>query len=193
MGGKNGVNHARGKNLIGAFHQPKAVVIDTRTLDTLPDREMKAGLAEVIKYGAIADADFFAWLETHMTELLERDPQALAVAIRRSCACKAVVVAEDEREAGRRAILNFGHTFGHAIEHAQGYGEWLHGEAVAAGMIMAASMSDIDAASVERLTTLIGAAGLPVLPPPVGAEARRARSEERRVGQECRSRWAPYH
>ncbi|MDX1515489.1 MAG: 3-dehydroquinate synthase [Woeseiaceae bacterium] len=170
VGGKTGVNHPRGKNLIGAFHQPRIVVIDTATLDTLPDRELKAGLAEVIKHGAIADVEFFGWLEQNVDALLQRDAAALAHAIRRSCEIKAEVVADDEREAGRRAILNFGHTFGHAIEHCQGYGDWLHGEAVAAGMIMAAELSGIDAADVERLRQLIVRAGLPASPPGVGAE-----------------------
>ena len=165
VGGKTGVNHAQGKNLVGAFHQPQAVLIDTDTLDTLPDRELGAGIAEVIKYGAICDAGFFAWLEDNMSGLIARDADALAHAIRRSCECKAEVVAEDEREAGRRAILNFGHTFGHAIEHCQGYGEWLHGEAVAAGMIMAAQLSNLPGADVERLRSLIASAGLPVEPP----------------------------
>ncbi len=169
VGGKTGVNHEGGKNLVGAFHQPRAVLIDTDTLDTLPDRELKAGLAEVIKYGAICDAEFFAWLEANMHALLERDAEALAVAIRRSCELKAEVVAEDEREAGRRAILNFGHTFGHAIERCQGYGEWLHGEAVAAGMVMAAELSGIDHHDVARLRGLIAAAGLPVEPPAIAA------------------------
>ena len=165
VGGKTGVNHERGKNLIGAFHQPQAVLIDTDTLDTLPQRELHAGLAEVIKYGAICDRAFFDWLEANMTALLQRDPGALAFAIRRSCELKAGIVAEDEREQGRRAILNFGHTFGHAIEHCQGYGEWLHGEAVAAGMIMAAKLSGIDDAETERLRNLVIAAGLPAEPP----------------------------
>jgi 3-dehydroquinate synthase len=169
VGGKTGVNHEGGKNLIGAFHQPRAVLIDTDTLDTLPERELKAGLAEVIKYGAICDADFFAWLETAMPALLQRDADALATAIRRSCELKAEVVAEDEREAGRRAILNFGHTFGHAIERCQGYGDWLHGEAVAAGMVMAAELSGIDARDIGRLRDLIAAAGLPVEPPRIVA------------------------
>ena len=171
VGGKTGVNHPQGKNLIGAFHQPKIVLIDTDTLATLPDRELKAGLAEVIKYGAIADAGFFAWLETNMEALLARDPEALAHAVRRSCELKADVVAEDERETGRRAILNFGHTFGHAIEHCQGYGEWLHGEAVAAGMVMAAMLSDIGKEDVARLIDLLRRAGLPVKPPAIGADA----------------------
>ena len=159
VGGKTGVNHERGKNLIGAFHQPQVVLIDTATLETLPDRELKAGLAEVIKHGAICDAAFFAWLETNMAALLQRDPEALAYAIRRCCEIKAEVVAADEREAGRRAILNFGHTFGHAIEHCQGYGEWLHGEAVAAGMVMAAKLSGLSDDDVKRLSDLIGSAG----------------------------------
>ena len=171
VGGKTGVNHDKGKNLVGAFHQPRAVLIDTATLETLPDRELKAGMAEVIKYGAICDPEFFAWLETNMTALLQRDPEVLAHAIRRSCELKAEVVAEDEREAGRRAILNFGHTFGHAIEHCQGYGEWLHGEAVAAGMVMAAKLSGLPAGDVMRLSSLIASAGLPVEPPEISADA----------------------
>ena len=171
VGGKTGVNHALGKNLIGAFHQPRIVLIDTATLDTLPDRELSAGLAEVIKAGAIADAGFFAWLESNMDALRARDPEAVAHAVQRSCEIKAEVVAEDEREAGRRAILNFGHTFGHAIEHCQGYGEWLHGEAVAAGMVMAAGLSELDPADVERLRALLRAANLPVDPPAVGSQA----------------------
>ena len=165
VGGKTGVNHERGKNLIGAFHQPTAVIIDVDTLNRLPDRELKAGLAEVIKYGAIADADFFDWLENNIEALITRDADALSHAIRRSCELKAEVVAEDEREAGRRAILNFGHTFGHAIERCQGYGEWLHGEAVAAGMVMAAKLSEIDLTEFERLYHLIERAGLPVAGP----------------------------
>lgn len=167
VGGKTGVNHPRGKNLIGAFHQPQAVLIDTDTLGTLPDRELAAGLAEVIKHGVICDTGFFEWLEVNMLRLLARDPDALAHAIRRCCEIKAEVVAEDEREAGRRAILNFGHTFGHAIEHCQGYGEWLHGEAVAAGMIMAARLSGLAADDVGRLTKLVAAAGLPTEPPAI--------------------------
>ena len=171
VGGKTGVNHPKGKNLIGAFYQPGIVLIDIATLGTLPDRELRAGLAEVIKHGAIADAEFFAWLEANMPALLARDPEALAHAVQRSCEIKAAVVAEDERESGRRAILNFGHTFGHAIERCQGYGEWLHGEAVAAGMVMAAELSGIDAADAARLRALIEAAGLPADPPRVGAAA----------------------
>jgi 3-dehydroquinate synthase len=170
VGGKTGVNHAKGKNLIGAFHQPQVVLIDTATLETLPDRELQAGLAEVIKHGAICDAEFFAWLEVNMAALLRRDPEALAHAIRRSCEIKAEVVAADEREAGRRAVLNFGHTFGHAIEHCLGYGQWLHGEAVAAGMVMAAKLSGLPDSEVERLVDLVASAGLPVEPPQIAAD-----------------------
>lgn len=170
VGGKTGVNHEKGKNLIGAFHQPQAVLIDTDTLNTLPERELKAGLAEVIKYGAICDATFFAWLEANMDALLEKDPQTLANAIQRSCELKAEVVSEDERESGRRAILNFGHTFGHAIEHCLGYGNWLHGEAVAAGMVMAARLSGIPTGDVSRLEALLDAAGLPTQPPSLTSE-----------------------
>ncbi len=174
VGGKTGVNHPQGKNLIGAFHQPQAVMIDTDTLLTLPDRELKAGLAEVIKYGAICDIEFFAWLEDNMQALLDRDHEALAHVIIWSCKTKAEIVAEDEREAGRRALLNFGHTFGHAIEACQGYGEYLHGEAVAVGMLMAAELSGIDAADTARLRTLLQRAGLPTDPPAI--EAHRWRS-----------------
>jgi 3-dehydroquinate synthase len=169
VGGKTGVNHPLGKNLIGAFHQPQIVLIDTATLATLPERELKAGLAEVIKHGAIADADFFAWIEAHIDDLLGGDPAALGHAVRRSCEIKAEVVADDEREMGRRAILNFGHTFGHAIEHCQGYGEWLHGEAVAAGMVMAAALSDIDDAERKRIQALVERAGLSAAPPAIDA------------------------
>ncbi|MEX0975529.1 MAG: 3-dehydroquinate synthase [Woeseia sp.] len=174
VGGKTGVNHPEGKNLIGAFHQPRVVVIDTTTLQTLPGRELRAGLAEVIKHGAIADIAFFGWLEEYMSKLLERDGEALAYAIRRSCEIKAAMVAADEREAGQRALLNFGHTFAHAIENSLGYGEWLHGEAVAAGMVMAARLSDIDSRDVDRLRRLIEAAGLPTEPPRVGGNQLRA-------------------
>jgi 3-dehydroquinate synthase len=170
VGGKTGVNHEKGKNLIGAFHQPRVVLIDTDTLDTLPVREFRAGLAEVIKYGAICDPAFFTWLETNMAGLLEKDPKLLAYAIQRSCELKAEVVAGDERETGRRAILNFGHTFGHAIERCVGYGEWLHGEAVAAGMIMAAKLSGITAADLARLKDLVGAAGLPAEAPAIAGD-----------------------
>ena len=169
VGGKTGVNHEKGKNLVGAFHQPRIVLIDTNTLATLPQRELQAGLAEVIKYGAICDPAFLAWLESNMAALLDKDSDMLAYAIQRSCELKAEVVAEDEHESGRRAILNFGHTFGHAIEHNQGYGEWLHGEAVAAGMVMAAELSAIAEQDVERLKRLIEAAGLPIRPPAIPA------------------------
>jgi 3-dehydroquinate synthase len=169
VGGKTGVNHALGKNMIGAFHQPGCVLIDTDTLDTLDDRQLAAGLAEVIKYGLIHDAGFFAWLEQNMAALKSRDKQALAYAIERSCAIKAEIVAADERESGRRALLNLGHTFGHAIETGTGYGNWLHGEAVAAGMVMAADLSArhgwLTQADVERSTRLISQAGLPTAPP----------------------------
>jgi 3-dehydroquinate synthase len=170
VGGKTGVNHEKGKNLIGAFHQPSLVLIDTDTLQTLAPREFSAGLAEVIKYGAICDLAFFGWLEANMQSLMDQDPKALSYAIHRCCELKADVVAEDERESGRRAILNFGHTFGHAIENSQGYGNWLHGEAVAAGMVMAAELSGIEPAEQARLAKLIAAAGLPTAPPRIAAE-----------------------
>ncbi len=182
VGGKTGVNLPAGKNLVGAFYQPQMVMIDTDTLSTLPDREFRAGLAEVIKYGAIADAAFFDWLEESMPALMQRDAAALAHAIRRSCELKADVVAEDERESGRRAILNFGHTFGHAIERCQGYGDWLHGEAVAAGMIMAAKLSGLADSDVERLTALVSAAGLSAEPPPLpSADMRTAMGMDKKV------------
>ncbi len=169
VGGKTAVNHALGKNMIGAFYQPKCVVIDTALLSTLSDKELSAGLAEVIKYGLIADAGFFDWLEENIDALVGRDTTALAYAIERSCQVKAEVVAKDEREGGLRAILNLGHTFGHAIEAHLGYGAWLHGEAVGAGMVMACRMSQklgwISQALVERATNLIMRAGLPVEPP----------------------------
>jgi 3-dehydroquinate synthase len=175
VGGKTAVNHPRGKNLIGAFHQPVAVVADTDTLNTLEDRELRAGLAEVIKYGAGMDAGFLDWLQENMPALVAREPNALAHAIRRSCELKAQVVEADEREQGYRAILNLGHTFAHAIEALAGYGVWLHGEAVAAGMVMAADFSvDIgllDAASAQRLRDIVTAAGLPASPPPLPAKA----------------------
>ena len=173
VGGKTGVNHPKGKNLIGAFHQPKIVLIDTDTLSTLPDRELRAGLAEVIKHGAIADRAFFEWLELNMDALLAKDPDALAHAVQRSCEIKAEVVAADERESGRRAILNFGHTFGHAIEHCQGYGDWLHGEAVAAGMVMAGELSGLDGDDKLRLQRLVASAGLPTAPPSAGSKVLR--------------------
>ena len=174
VGGKTGINHRLGKNMIGAFWQPRAVLIDTAMLATLPDRELRAGLAEVIKYGAIRDVEFFAWLEANMPALLAKDGAALTHAIHRSCAIKAEIVAADEREAGERALLNFGHTFGHAIEAAQGYGEWLHGEAVAAGMVCAARLSEracgFDAAQTQRLVNLLAAAGLPTAPPKIARD-----------------------
>jgi 3-dehydroquinate synthase len=169
VGGKTGVNHALGKNMIGAFHQPVCVLADTRTLDTLPDRELSAGIAEVIKYGLIRDPAFFSWLEANMSALRARDKDALAYAIERSCQNKAEVVAADEREAGQRALLNLGHTFGHAIETGVGYGAWLHGEAVGAGMCMAADLSFrlgwLDEDSLGRSRALIAAADLPLDPP----------------------------
>lgn len=170
VGGKTGVNHPLGKNMIGAFHQPRLVIIDTDTLNTLPDRELAAGLAEVIKYGLIADHCFFEWLESAMDALRQRDSAALTHAIQRSCEIKAQVVAEDEFETtGRRAILNLGHTFGHAIETRQGYGEWLHGEAVAVGMIMAVDLSCrlgwLPLTMLDRVKNLLVCAGLPVTAP----------------------------
>ena len=172
VGGKTGINHPLGKNMIGAFWQPCAVLIDTDSLRTLPAREMNAGLAEVIKYGAIRDAAFFAWLEANFARLHEGDVDALTHAIFESCRIKAAVVAADERETGERALLNFGHTFGHAIEAAQGYGTWLHGEAVAAGMVIAARLSErvcgLPSADSVRLRELVAAAGLPTAPPAMG-------------------------
>jgi len=174
VGGKTAINHARGKNMIGAFHQPLAVIADVSTLDTLPEREVRAGLAEVLKYGFILDADFVAWLEGNLERVLAREPEALVYAIRRSCELKAQIVAADEREGGVRALLNFGHTFGHAIEAGAGYGRWLHGEAVAAGMVMAAELSAragmMSAADVQRLRALILRAGLPVTGPSLPVE-----------------------
>lgn len=169
VGGKTAVNHARGKNMIGAFHQPRRVLIDTDVLGTLPEREYAAGLAEVIKYGCIRDVDFLAWLEESIDALLARDPDALNHAIARACAIKAEVVSEDEREGGVRAILNFGHTFGHAIETHTRYESWLHGEAVAVGMVLAAEFSRrlgaLHAEEVERIRRLLLRAGLPTAPP----------------------------
>jgi len=171
VGGKTGVNHPGGKNLIGAFHQPRCVLMDTDTLQTLPDRELSAGLAEVVKYGLIMDPAFFAWLENQAGALLQRDPATLHYAIRRSCEAKAEIVAADEREQGRRALLNFGHTFGHAIERCAGYGEWLHGEAIAAGMVMAARFSErlgwLQAVDTARIVKLLERLHLPVRPPRV--------------------------
>lgn len=166
VGGKTAINHPMGKNMIGAFYQPQLVVCDLATLDTLPARELSAGLAEVIKYGPIADMAFMEWLESSMDALLARDRTALAYAVRRCCEIKAWVVGQDERESGLRAILNFGHTFGHAIEAGMGYGAWLHGEGVGAGMVMAAELSRrlglVDAGFVARLRALVQRAGLPL-------------------------------
>jgi 3-dehydroquinate synthase len=174
VGGKTAINHARGKNMVGAFHQPRAVIADVTTLDTLPDRELRAGLAEVIKHGFVLDPDFVVWLEENVGKLLARDRAALAHAVRRSCELKAQVVAADEREAGLRAVLNFGHTFGHAIEAGVGYGEWLHGEAVAAGMVMAAELSvragTLRREDAGRVRALIARAGLPVQGPKLTLE-----------------------
>lgn len=173
VGGKTAINHPMGKNMIGAFYQPRLVLADLSTLDTLPDRELKAGLAEVIKYGLIRDPDFFVWLEGNLEKLLLRDKAALAYAVHRSCANKAEVVAADERESGERALLNLGHTFGHAIETGLGYGEWLHGEAVAAGTLIAAELSCrmgwIDSSAVDRIEKIFGRAGLPIKGPLLGA------------------------
>ena len=169
VGGKTGINHPAGKNMIGAFYQPRAVLIDTDSLKTLPDREVSAGLAEIIKYGLIRDSSFHAWLEEHMPSLRKLDPALITEAIARSCAIKAEVVAADEREGGVRAILNLGHSFGHAIEAHQGYGTWLHGEAVGAGMVMALEMSRqlgwLPAEDCRRGIDLIARAGLPTAPP----------------------------
>ena len=173
VGGKTGVNHPLGKNMIGAFYQPRLVVCDLQTLASLPAREFSAGLAEVIKYGPIADMAFLEWIETNIEALMDRDPVALAHAVKRSCEIKAWVVGQDEREAGLRAILNFGHTFGHAIETGLGYGRWLHGEAVGCGMVMGAHLSQqlglIAPALVTRLTDLIERAGLPTVGPQLGS------------------------
>ena len=172
VGGKTGINHPLGKNMIGAFYQPKAVIADTDTLNTLPDEELSAGLAEVIKYGLIRDLPFLEWLEANMEALLARDPAALQEAIARSCQNKADVVEADERESGERALLNLGHTFGHAIENGSGYGVWLHGAAVAAGTMMAADLSQrlgwISAADVARSRALFERARLPLVPPKLG-------------------------
>lgn len=174
VGGKTGINHPLGKNMIGAFYQPQAVIADIAVLQSLPKRELAAGIAEVIKTGAIADSDFFDWIETNVESLNACDSVALAHAVKRSCEVKASVVAADEREGGLRAILNFGHTFGHAIEAGLGYGEWLHGEAVGCGMVMAADLSvklgRLDEASRARLVKLVAAAKLPVKAPGLGAD-----------------------
>ena len=169
VGGKTGINHPLGKNMIGAFHQPLRVVCDLDALRSLPEREFSAGMAEIIKYGPIADMAFLDWIEDHIEALMARDPAHVAHAVRRSCEIKAQVVGADERESGLRAILNFGHTFGHAIEAGMGYGAWLHGEAVGCGMVMAARLSQalglVDEAFVERLRRLVARAGLPVVAP----------------------------
>ena len=175
VGGKTGINHPLGKNMIGAFYQPRLVLADIATLDTLPDNELAAGLAEVIKYGLIRDLPFLEWLEQNMDRLLARDTEALQYAVQRSCQNKAEVVAADERESGERALLNLGHTFGHAIESGMGYGNWLHGEGVAAGTVMAADLSQrmgyIDEQAVARVRRLFQRAHLPVVPPDLGVEA----------------------
>jgi len=172
VGGKTGINHPLGKNLIGAFYQPRVVLADTDTLGTLPDRELSAGLAEVIKYGLIRDAAFFGWLESNLDNLLARNPESLAYAIARSCELKAEIVGADERESGVRALLNLGHTFGHAIEAGVGFGSWLHGEAVAAGCVLASRLSQrmgfLGENDVERIVTLIRRAKLPTQPPDLG-------------------------
>ena len=174
VGGKTGVNHPLGKNMIGAFYQPRAVLIDTDCLGTLPDRELAAGAAEVIKYGAIRDRDLFGWLEANVERLAARDTDALTHAIAASCRIKAGIVGADEREAADRALLNFGHTFGHAIEAGLGYGQWLHGEAVGAGMVVAARLSTrvagLPEADAERVRALVARARLPVDPPALGVD-----------------------
>jgi len=177
VGGKTAVNHPKGKNMIGAFHQPRIVIADTSTLATLPAREFRAGLAEVVKYGLIHDVAFLAWLEEHADALNARDDAAIMFAVRRSCEIKAAIVGVDEREQGLRAILNLGHTFGHAIETATGYTAWLHGEAVAAGMVMAADMSQrlgwITETELQRSIALLARFGLPVAAPRIGAQRGR--------------------
>jgi 3-dehydroquinate synthase len=175
VGGKTGINHPLGKNMIGAFYQPQVVLADTATLNTLPERELSAGLAEVIKYGLIRDLPFLDWLEANMDRLVARDADSLAYAIHRSCENKAEVVAADERESGQRALLNLGHTFGHAVEAGMGYGVWLHGEGVSGGTMLAADLSrrmgNIGQADVERIEALFKRAGLPTVAPDLGAEA----------------------
>ena len=174
VGGKTGINHPLGKNMVGAFYQPRLVLADISTLSTLPDRELSAGLAEVIKYGLIRDLPFFEWLEQHIEKLMCRDATALSYAIKRSCENKAEVVAADEHESGQRALLNLGHTFGHAIEAGMGYGNWLHGEAVAAGTMLAADVSRrmgwLDDSAFYRTRNLFTKAGLPVIAPDLGAD-----------------------
>ena len=174
VGGKTAINHPLGKNMIGAFYQPRLVLTDIDTLNTLPERELKAGIAEIIKYGLIRDLPFFVWLEENIDKLKARDPEALGYAISRSCENKAEVVARDEKETGERALLNLGHTFGHAIENAMGYGNWLHGEAVAAGTILAARLSRVlgmlSEDDLKRIVSLFERAGLPVQAPEIGLE-----------------------
>lgn len=174
VGGKTAINHPLGKNMIGAFHQPVAVEIDTDVLRTLPPREISAGLAEVVKYGLIIDAEFFDWCERNAAKMRALDPEAISHAIRRSCELKSQVVSQDERESGLRAILNFGHTFGHAIEAGLGYGQWLHGEAVGCGMVQAAELSvlthGLPAESARRVRALVEAIGCPVQPPDLGVD-----------------------
>jgi 3-dehydroquinate synthase len=174
VGGKTAINHPLGKNMIGAFYQPRTVIADTDTLATLPPRELAAGLAEVIKYGFIRDPAFLEWLERNMTRLVKREPESLAYAIERSCAIKAEIVGLDEREDGVRALLNLGHTFGHAIEAGTGYGTWLHGEAVGAGMLLAAKLSQklgfVSDSDVRRVEAILRSAGLPVQAPDLGLE-----------------------
>lgn len=174
VGGKTGINHSRGKNMIGAFYQPLLVLADLTTLKTLPDNEFSAGMAEVIKYGAIYDVSFFEWLELNMPKLMARESDYITYAITRSCEIKAEIVAQDEREGGLRAILNFGHTFGHAIESGMGYGNWLHGEGVGVGMILAADLSQrlgmLEVQEVDRIRELVLAARLPIEPPNLGVE-----------------------
>jgi 3-dehydroquinate synthase len=174
VGGKTAINHPLGKNMIGSFYQPLAVLADTDTLATLPDRELSAGIAEVIKYGIIGDADFFGWLEQNIEHIVAREPEALSHAIERSCRNKAEVVAQDERETGVRAVLNFGHTFGHAIEAGLGFGTWLHGEAVGAGMVLAARLSHrmglVSGDDVARIVTLLKRAKVPVVAPDFGVD-----------------------
>jgi 3-dehydroquinate synthase len=175
VGGKTAINHPQGKNMIGAFYQPRAVIADMTLLDTLPQRELSAGLAEVIKYGLLGDAEFLSWLEANMAKLVARDHDALAYAVQRSCEMKAEIVSQDEKETGVRALLNLGHTFGHAIEAGLGFGTWLHGEAVGAGMVLAAALSHelgwISQADLERTIRVMEAAGLPTIAPNLGLEA----------------------
>lgn len=189
VGGKTAVNHPLGKNMIGAFYQPKAVVIDVETLQTLPPRELSAGLAEVIKHGALADLEYFDWVAGNLRAIQAGDTEALITMVKRSCEIKARIVAEDERESGVRALLNLGHTFGHAIENGLGYGEWLHGEAVGAGMVMAADLSYrlgmLSLVDGMRLKDLVAAAGLPVAPPPaLGNEMLKLMARDKKATDE---------